>query len=168
MGQCLLYSCITRFTFTKYLSTNQYFPLCSSKLCLNLHMHHRINMKPRNMTNFLQKFAENKKNLHFLKLLLTINQLTSCSTVHSETWTGSQPVKKFPVIYGRFRTTFRSIYYRSLNLSHNKCPCNHSMLPQLTDGGTASRYVQQLPTHWTTPADSQQGVILQLDGWARC
>jgi len=34
----------------------------------------------------------------------------------------------------------------SLNLSHDKCPSNHSMLPQVADGGTASRYVQQLQT----------------------
>jgi len=126
-------------------------------------------MKPRNMTNFLQKFAENiKKSLHFLKLPLTINQLTSCSTVHSETWTGSQPVKKFPALYVTFRTTFISVCYLSLNLSHDKCPCNHSTLPQVADGGKASRYVQQLPIQWTTAADSRQGVILQLEGWATC
>lgn len=145
--------------------TNQYFPLCSSKLCLNLHMHHRINLKPENMTFFCKNLQEKK--LHFLKLLLTINQLTSCSTVHSETWTGSPPVKKFPAVHGRLRTTIVTVCYLSLNLSHNKCPCMHSMLPQVSHGGTASRYVRQLPIHWTTAADSWQGVILQIGGWAR-
>jgi hypothetical protein len=128
--------------------TNQYFPLCSSKLCLNLHMHHRINMKPRNMTIFLQKFAEN---INSLFKTATDNKLNYFMQ-QSSFWNmnGFSASREVSCTIWKVQTIFISICYLSLNLSHDKCPCNHSMLPQVADGGTASRYVQQLPIRWTS------------------
>jgi hypothetical protein len=48
-------------------------------------------------------------------------------------------------------------------------PCHHGMArPQVADGGTASRYGGSCEYIEQAVADSRQGVVLQLGGWARC
>jgi len=47
-------------------------------------------------------------------------------------------------------------------------PCHHGNVhPQIASGGTASNYVGSCEYIEEAVADSRQGVILQLGGWAR-
>ena len=48
-------------------------------------------------------------------------------------------------------------------------PCHHGMArPQFADGGTASSVEGSCEYIEYAVADSRQGVVLQLGGWARC
>ena len=48
-------------------------------------------------------------------------------------------------------------------------PCHHAMvLPQVTDGGTASNMEGSCEYIEKAVADSRQGMVIQLGGWAWC